>query len=499
MTKTSIKRLAIFSPYATVGPHFETELEIAQRHLDHGDAVEYVGCFGELAACDFNPSRDGNRCRECSGRRLAGLGMLEPLVSCSDFSLPIQIDSEQEKSKAIIQTVFANVDELKAYKIDNFDIGYAALSSLVSQIRDPEPDLAEHQLILEKCIRSAANVYQFTRDYIEQYSPDRIYVFNGRFASMRAVLRACEITGTDCCLHERGCDTNHFEMFDNHLPHDIEAVDTTIRKMWQAGSRDPSSANFRENVGAQWFVDRVNRVEKSWHSFTTNQKAGLLPDNWNENKTNISIFCSSDDEFVAIGDQWRNRLYPNQVEAIQKIAESMRKHQNRFHLYLRVHPNLSNVENQRKRDMMELSYPNLTIIEPDAPVDTYELMKASDKVVSFGSSVGIEAVFWGRPSILLGPCFYENLAGPYRSTCHDETIDLILSSNLTATDRIGALMYGYWFQTRGNKFKYFEPTGLFEGKFKGQVIHAGMDLAPKQKIGLAEKTKQRLLQLLKSA
>jgi len=49
--------IAFLSPYETVAPHFETELELAQQHLDNGDSVIVVSCSGQLANCDFNTYR----------------------------------------------------------------------------------------------------------------------------------------------------------------------------------------------------------------------------------------------------------------------------------------------------------------------------------------------------------------------------------------------------------------------------------------------------------
>ena len=65
--------VAIFSPWRTVAPHFETELEIAQRHMDAGHNVTFISCLGELAACDFNPEADRSACQECRLRRADGM------------------------------------------------------------------------------------------------------------------------------------------------------------------------------------------------------------------------------------------------------------------------------------------------------------------------------------------------------------------------------------------------------------------------------------------
>ena len=450
-------KISIVSPYATVAPHFEAELEIAQQHIDHGDEVVFLHCLGQLANCDFNTQRDPSQCVNCVGRREHGYDLLDGKFSHQELT---------HHGDSFVPPEFESLQQLMDWKIDNFDIGYAALSSLVSVCRDPEPDLNRHADLLNRFISAAFSVWSAMLHHISACQPDRVYVFNGRFAAMRAVFRACQREGIECFMHERGCDKDHYDLLENHLPHSISGVDAVIRKLWSAA--DP---NVREEVGSSWYADRVNRVERNWHSFTKEQKTGRLPEAFDASARNLSIYCSSDDEFVAIGDEWRNGLYPNQVDAIAEIAKSMLVASPETRIYLRVHPNLKDVDTARKRAMMALDFPNLAIIASEASVDSYALMRSSTVVATFGSSVGMEAVFWGRPSVLLGPCLYENLKGPIRSHSHDQTVDLLSRDLLPASDRTGALMYGHWFQTRGYRYRYFEAESLFEGTFKGQVVH----------------------------
>ncbi len=302
-----------------------------------------------------------------------------------------------------------------------------------------------------------------------------------------ACVRACQLAGTDCHLHERGCDRNHFGITENHLLHDIPATAKTILQTWQSADNDPT----REQTAAQWYLDRVNRVETGWQSFVKDQQQGRLPGNWNGDRKNIVIYCSSDDEFVAIGDCWTNRLYPNQVKAIASIAQSLLSAAPDIHLTLRVHPNLKNVSNRRKSEMLGLSFPNLTVVAPDAPVDSYELLKASDAVVSFGSSVGIEAVYWNRPSILLGPCFYQDLGGVLIPRDHAQSIEL-MTQPLKPQPRTGALIYGYWLQTRGHRHQHFVASGMNDGTFKGQTIYA------RPKLTAAKRIRRSAVKLLRS-
>ena len=456
--ETSAMKIVIFSPLATVAPHYETELEIIQRHLDDGDQVEMVACTGRLANCDFNHDRVQSKCNDCLGRRTHGLQLLDQRIKLH----PLEAFDSLRFSE--LKTSFSTVGELIAYTFENFDVGYAVLSSLVSICRNPKPDLQDCQSIVTALFQSSIATYQQTLEYCRQQNPDRVYVFNGRFAATRAVLRACQSLQIDCHLHERGCDTDHYQLFENKLPHDIVYMQKRIRAAWNVANETE-----RVSKATNWFHDRVNRVERSWHSFVKEQTRGQLPGNWDTSRRNITVFTSSEDEFVSIGDCWKNPLYKNQLDGLTQTVNDLNKVDPSIHLYVRIHPNLANVDDDSVSAIYGLASDRVTILAPDDPTDSYDLMRHSEKVVTFGSSIGIEAVFWNQPSILLGQCFYRGLGGVYQPDSHESYLQM-LNSHLSPGGTAGALMYGHWFQTHGIKFKHFQAKGLFEGKFKGQVV-----------------------------
>ena len=455
-------KILVASPYATVAPHFETELEILQGHLDQGDQVELLACVGGLANCDFNSEKSKSICNNCVGRRRHGLSLLSRPTKLIALTA-----SNEARHRDSIQRIAncESIAQLTGERYENFDIGYAVLSSLVSLVRDPAPNLSTHRELVIRLATSALETYTACCNYMAEHKPDRIYLFNGRFAAMRAVLRAAQNANVECLIHERGCDLSHFELYQNHLPHDIPSIDKAIRSAWSSAIPECN----RIEVASEWFRNRVNRVESNWHSFVRGQQAGQLPPAWDSAKRNIATFCSSDDEFAAIGDCWKNNRFPNQSETIGALCRHF-VDRPELHFTLRMHPNLANARNATKKRMLEMDFPNLTVISPDDGCDSYALLKAADQVVTFGSSVGIEAVFWRRPSILLGPCFYQELGGTYSPQTFAELTELV-SSSLGTLDSTGAYMYGFWMQTHGIPFKYFEPDGLFHGRFKGEVVY----------------------------
>lgn len=404
-----------------------------------------------------------------------GLEQLEPQISKdrivelgagSSSKRKGQSRFDEDTIRRDLKLSFESLVQLREYKIEDFDIGFAVLSSLVSVCRDPEPDLCQYQDTIERFLIAALQTYRHTQAFIDEYRPDRIYVFNGRFAAMRAVFRAAQSRGVECCLHERGCDNQHYDVLTNHMSHDIPAMHGVIRRRWEAAESNPQ----RQAIAETWYRERVQRVERNWHSFVKDQQLGELPTGWNPNKKNITVFCSSDDEFAAIGDFWNNTLYSDQSEAIRRIVTDLLPHRE-INFTLRMHPNLKGVTHRGVQAMLNLRSTNLNVLPPESSVDSYTLLKASDCVVTFGSTVGIEAVYWERPSVLLGPAFYQDLGGIYRPTTHAETFSL-LTQNLATQSKLGAHMYGFWLQTYGIPFRYFQASGLFDGTFKDQVLYA---------------------------
>lgn len=469
----------IVSPYEAVNPHFETELEIAQRHWAAGDTVVMLSCQGEQSMCDFNLTGDRQRCEACRLRRRMGQQLLSARPGVRSMFADLDQWTLPSEVHALLQELpKAGVAGLKRLSVQGFDIGYACLSSLVSSLRDPAPNLPEHRERLEALLKNSWAVFSSVRQYLQSHSVDRVYVFNGRFAEMRAVYRAAAVERVECLIHERGSTHNRFQWFRNHLPHDIDAMRDRMLQFWDQGS-EPA----RSRSAMQWFLDRRQRVERNWKSFTKTQRQNLLPANWDPDRHNVVLFCSSEDEFAAIGDSWDERPYPTQLAGMEHLLSLLSA--GRAHLTVRLHPNLKDAPDSLSRPFLEKSDPRLTVVPPESRVDSYALLDQADVCVTYGSSVGIEAVHAGKPSVLLGPCFYRDLGGtlqPLAGFCGDarqlpgndprvENLRRWLMNPPAVSDRTGALKYAYWMQENGLEYRYYQGESFNRGEFLGQWVY----------------------------
>ncbi|HAW52051.1 MAG TPA: hypothetical protein DCX54_06940 [Flavobacteriales bacterium] len=455
-------RVVFFEPFAIYSPHFETCLEIMQCHISDGYSVTFIGCDATLPACEPNPKHDLAICLRCISRRNQGLQRLEggediEYLSLTDLSSPPAGDITLTEWK------FSDINELKKYKIKDNDIGMAVASTLISLYRTPTPDFASCRDVLINFLSAAYGTYYAFNCYLDNNKLDKLYLFNGRFSFLRSVLRSCQEHGVDCFVHERGCNFHKYSICCNTLPHDIKSFEKRLLESWnKVGDEE------RRSGAERFYHERAEGKDQSWFSFTAGQTKGLLPDNWQSDKLNLVIFNSSEDELAAIGSEWENPIYKDQFHGIKKIVSDLSERKE-VHLYLRVHPNLKNVNNKSVTSLFEISSDNFTLIPADSKVCTYSLIRSADKIITFGSTVGIEAAFWGTVSILAGMSYYRNLGSVYLPRNHNELIEMALD-DLSPKDTTGAFMYGYYFNSFGVDFKYFEPNGFGSGLFKGKKI-----------------------------
>jgi len=443
-------------------PHFETELELIQDHLLKGDEVYILHCKGQLSTCFLNPTHNLGYCVICQSKFKNGISLIN-IEKIKFIEIPTN-----ENQYPQIPHVFKSINELKDFKIGNVDVGMAATSSLITSLnKEHRLNTLKHRKQVYKEVNTAYFVYSFFKENLAEIQPDLVYLFNGRFSTILPAINACEEMGIRYATHERAGVNNKYYLAFNTTPHDLESAHNEIGQLWEN-----TDENVRLEIGQKFFNDRRNRVEHAWFSFTKSQELGLLPKNFDAQKKNIALFNSTIEEYAAIRN-WKNPIpiYNEEIIAFNKIFESLNSDSN-IQIYFRVHPNLKGADNSQMHDIkcLEGKFKNVTILFPESNVDSYTLMENCDTIITFGSTMGVEACYWNKPSILLGMSYYDKLGCCYIPQSHEETIELI-TTDLVPKPKTGALKYGFWELSKGIHFKFFKQTGLASGYFLGKEVN----------------------------
>ena len=464
MTSTP-RQVVVFAPYAYWTPHLETDLEVSDQLLAAGDHVRWLVCDADMETCEPNPTCDPAVCETCMARRTRGLAFLAAPVRTerlADFLTP--------QDRARVDEMPMAVDDLatlRARTIEGFDVGLAALSSVIWHLRDDAIDLQRHAEALRRYMRTGAWVYFAMRVYLRVRPTDLVVLFNGRMAPLRGALRACQELGVHCRVHERGHSFGHYLLTDGDMPHMIEKQLARIRAGWE----DPETPREeKERIARHWYEERAQGRSADGFVFTDRQESGRLPPGWNDDRRNVAVFTSSEWEIHAVTDEWLNPLYPTSVQGIARIIEEAGHRAPDMHFTVRIHPNREGADSGQVRQFLSLSGDNVTVVAPDDPVCSYTLLRHCEKVLVTGSTLGAEATYWGKPAVLAGQAVWRTLGCAHAPTSHAEVMSCLLRPDLPVASVEGALMYAYDRATFGQPFEHFVPTGVDSGTYRGRAI-----------------------------
>lgn len=438
--------------------HHVTSMEIALAARERGARVWYVNLRERLPAVEdatwLPRAVDLSTLRIRRARRLLsahGVELAEPAAHRDD------LPRARLAARRLLQDC-PDTAALTRLAYERFpDVGWAVLSSVVEVTKNPFASLQANRKLFEEFLASALLVYELTLRAIRDFAPDAVALFNGRFASTRPVFAAARAAGVRTLIHERGCDKDHYWVASEPI-HDPDYVQRCIREFWR-----PELAA----AGEDFFAGRRQRVERSWHSFTKGQEAGRLPPAMRDDGKWVAFFTSSEDEYVAIGDQYANRAFPAQIDALRAVA-AVAAEQPRRRLCVRVHPNLASKSAQQIAFWREVDIPGALIVGPEEKFDSYAILDRADVVCSYGSTVGIEATYWGKPSLLLGRSIYDRLGATFNA----ESVQDIRSflADPTVFPRLGALMYGAFFARFGTRYRHYQADDLFVGRILGAYL-----------------------------
>jgi hypothetical protein len=457
--------VTFYAPYAVWSPHFETDLELMQLHLDQDDAVSVITCDAALSFCEADERHDFSTCAQCVARAREGFKRLSRPVKVLKLSELILHAKQTMKGLARLPRTYDSFDKLYQLKIEQFDIGSAVLSSLNSVLDEREPDPSAHPEFTWASLAAAYAAYAAFDCYLEQNPCDLVYFLNGRLANFRAALRACNKHQVRCLVHERGATLDSYSLAENTMPHDPASITKDLNETM----RKATSSEQKRAVAQEFYMERRAGKVANWVSFTDYQVQGSLPRGWLEAPIRIAVFSSTESEFGCLGEYYPTPIYPSQIEGLEMILEELARENFSGIFTVRMHPNSVRTQCDFTDHLRALPYPFLRVIAPEETTDSYALLQTSQKILTWGSTIGIEAAYWGVPSILAAWAEYGDLGSTYNPTTHAELMDL-LRRPLTPKPIDGAIDYGFYSKSFGTTFKYVTPYGPFFAFFKGEAI-----------------------------
>lgn len=460
-------------------PHVETGLEIALRLAYSGFHVDYVHYGSFLPLVEF--------WRHSNIPVIAALLGYEqtPVQSCikaakdlaANCDLPLRII---DPSFIIAQGCpgfhlepFASIQQLaRATYQGSRSFGISLASSLVTLTRRSNPPCNRHWRLLMRIAKSFCLAHSLARQLLADRNYDGLIVFNGRFASVKGAVLAAEQCAVPVFFHERGSSKDTFSL-STYQPHDRERVQACMLRHWHQ-----AAVHTREKVGAAYFLAKQQGRDTAWISFNQNPVQGPAKKTVEKARLAsasglvVAFFSSSEDEFISVADAYRSTRFEwsSQSEAFANLVLAARKAGHA--VVMRSHPHLKSKHPRDRRHWDELTFlpdhRGVSIVPSRSRLDSYELLKAADVAVVYGSTIGIESVFSGTPTILMSDSFYDHIgATVYQPRSCSELHALMACADQLVAQPGSALIYGYYMASFGLPYAIYGAKDLFRGRFLG--------------------------------
>jgi hypothetical protein len=442
----------IFNTFSFAPSFTSVVFDEIQTQIDLGNNVTHVTCGGTFSLCGFNFGLKYG-CEICKYRLQKAL----PLVDGEFTTIKIgdYINELEDRIADGFVTDDISIDWDLYY--EDFDIGESVLSSYISKTRDRDLVLDDSRETQLKILKNALKVYLAIKRLFAERNIDKLIVFNGRWDYYRAAFRAAQSIQIPVLAIENFRTGGYKEYFPDSLPHNMDLKGRKMEECWQLAL---TPENQKIALGETFFTRKRKGEVVVDKAYSKGYVKRLLPEGIDLNRKSIVLFNSSDDEFAAVGKDYRKTLFRNQVEGIDHLIELIGKKYHEFQLIIRMHPNLSGLEFSYVSDVLSCHkrYDNIFVVPPESKVDSYSLIELAWKVVTFGSTIGVEATFFGRPVILLAKTYYWKMNVAYVPDSLSEVEEYILQE-LQPKPRLNALKIGYYFLNGGTKAKYYNSNG----------------------------------------
>ena len=464
-------------------PHLETTGEICISESLAGSSVGFA--FVDVDNPDDMPAHPllelflGGR----KHRKVNNLRRLLSVQAVGQIDEPRLPDSSCRAAANFAKHRVATLDDLKNLSYKGAPLGRGVASSLISRTGDPEPNPRAFRDLISRYLGASALVFEASYLLIRHHRPKTVLVFNGRFACVQPIVEAAKQLQVGCLFHERGATFERYEIFDKPVD-DIVYARQCIRNAWDRAGTD------RGELGRSFFYRRRNGDGIGWTSYTDGQERGLVLPRGASRR--LVYFSSSDDEYAACGDLVEHPLFDSQKHAVHFLIDWVGR-QTEIELVIRVHPNVQERSVRERGWWNSLTGANIRLESSAARTDSYALAESADTVLTYGSTMGVEASFLGKPVILLGDSAYRGFGCVYEPKTLDNLQALLAQAALPPMPQETCIPLGYYGLTFGREYRRYQPSDFFHGLFMGVDLAEEPELLRRFRMSPAGRAVKKIL------
>jgi hypothetical protein len=445
----------IFAPIALWERHWSYAIEIAHQEHKLGNTTLIIHCESALRSCAANPHNQSSKCKQCIHQ--VNYSAKKHFPDSTSHIYVSESDVELTRRSLCIPDL-KNMDSLVGYTYESFHFGLDVISQLISIKRDRNIWDNNFLNLANELLANSITVYEIIKARLPK-DISKVYLWGGRRSSEAPIKHFASLKNLDLIFFEEASTFNRFTLSEQE-PSTFSFAFDSIQK-WARQRADSVGLPYMASEAEKYFSDRKSgkSPEPSFIWFLSDSKKLDL----NVSKKPIlAIFTSSDWEFAALEfrpDEDFSSEFGNQYLVLARILQD-HHFLDKFQLVVRWHPNHVTSGELEKNQVASIVSLNKHVhhILPSDNQNSYDLIEVADTVLVFGSTIGIESAYMGKPTILIGKATYSGLGSVYEPKTYLHLQELI-GSSLKVLPNFGAVLWGDWSKNRGKLLETIDVRG----------------------------------------
>lgn len=386
-----------------------------KKLIAEGKQIDVVMCGTSVGACIVNPLGLKRICGYCKGRARSVMSQIDvKLIDIDELTLSEIRESTREHAK--LQDYVWNVESVFLTK---FRVHLKDTSSRILKHSFSKLHLAYHVML--DSLRAIVRLGNY----------NEVWTFNERGINCGAAIECAKLEGLPYGAFELCGRDYKVTVAYNSSVFTTQYWSIAYRKLISSISRKQVMQGkefFEAKLRGEWTNDKVYQTPKSGPA-----NLGHL------GKIDALLLYSSEDEFAALGESWK-RFFSSQDE----VSIFVKKNFPEWNVVVRFHPNQGGIPARMLKDKISLLEQNgIHVFAPKSDISSYDLLSTAGIIVTFGSTIAIEALYQGKKVVQVDKYLYSDLHILSQANSYPELLGFLNNPSRITKKRFRAIGLGY--------------------------------------------------------
>lgn len=289
--------------------------------------------------------------------------------------------------------------ELDEVAFQGVDIGSIVGASISGQLFQRYFDISEHQAIVGLQLELAARLTELIGDVMEKFDPSVVVTTNDRVLPAAVALGVARRDGRRTSVYYWGSDLDSVMSYPTSL-YSQDDWREQAESAWQRAHADPQTL---ERAEARL---RTIGSRPANSTFTSKMQGGLVPPR--SKRRRMVIFPNTPWEYSATEGRERSQA-TDQLKMFSMLLEVLRDiDSDSWEVLVRHHPAHPDFGDRSEADAWDnlRDIYELQEFEATSAVDSYELAHSADLCVVWRSTIGVELLARGIPTVCLDETYW---------------------------------------------------------------------------------------------